>query len=237
MRRTLNIAHRGASANFPENTLAAFRAAVEAGAQMIELDVQASRDGALVVLHDETVERTTDGFGRVDAIELAELKRLDAGVRFSERFRGERIPTLDEVFRAITPRCGLNVEIKSRGVEAGVCELFRKYGAYATSLVSSFEWDALERVKRIDSDVRIALLAEKRRDGLVQAALAMGAYAVNPRADMVDAEFCASVHARGLKLYTWTVDAPELMRFLIEAGVDGIMTNRPDLLSGVIARG
>ncbi len=235
MRSTLNIAHRGASANFPENTLAAFIAAVEAGARMVELDVQRSRDGALVVIHDDTVDRTTDGLGRVDEMTLAELKSLDAGVRFGERFRGERIPTLEEVFRATASRCGLNVEIKSVGVEEGVCALFRSYQAHAASIVSSFEWDTLERVRQIDRDIRIALLAEKHRGTLLDAAAAMGAYAVNPRADMVDAEFCAAAHRRGLNVYTWTVDVPELMRFLIEAGVDGIMTNRPELLNAVIA--
>jgi glycerophosphoryl diester phosphodiesterase len=202
---------------------------------MVELDVQRSHDGALVVIHDDTVDRTTDGLGRVDEMTLAELKKLDAGVRFGERFRGERIPTLEEVFRATTSRCGLNVEIKSVGVEQGVCALFRSYQAHAASIVSSFEWDLLERVRQIDRDIRIALLAEKHRGILLDAAAAMGAYAVNPRADMVDAEFCAAAHRRGLRVYTWTVDVPELMRFLIAAGVDGIMTNRPELLTAVIA--
>lgn len=235
MRTTLNIAHRGASANFPENTLVAFVAAIDAGAQMVELDVQRSRDGKLVVIHDDTVDRTTGGSGRVDGMTLAELKQLDAGVRFGEIFRGERIPTLDEVFRATVHRCGLNVELKADHVEQDVCTLFRNYDAYGVSIASSFEWDALERVRRIDNRIRTALLAEERRERLVEAALAIGAYAVNPRADMVDAEFCALAHGHGLKVYTWTVDAPELMGLLIDAGADGIMTNRPDLLSAVIA--
>ncbi len=202
---------------------------------MVELDVQASRDGALVVIHDETVDRTTDGRGRVADMTLDELTRLDAGSWFGERFAGERIPTLDAVFEAMAGRCGLNVELKADGIEAGVCALFRKYAAHGASIVSCFNREPLERVGQTDPSVRTALLSETRHDDPVRAASAIGAYAVNPRADMVDADLCESAHARGLKVYPWTVDAPELMRFLFRAGVDGIMTNRPDVLSRVMA--
>lgn len=230
----LNIAHRGASSRSPENTIAAFLAAADAGAHMVELDLQASRDGALVVIHDETVDRTTDGRGRVADMTLDELMRLDAGSWFGERFAGERIPTLDLVFEAMAGRCGLNVELKTDGIEASVCALFRKYSAHGSSIVSCFDREALERVGKADPSVRTALLSEMRRDELVMTASAIGAYAVNPRADMVDADLCESAHAHGLKVYPWTVDEPELMRFLFRAGVDGIMTNRPDVLSRVI---
>src|SRR5512136_697214 len=108
--RLLNIAHRGASAAAPQNTLAAFRKAVELGADGVELDVQLSADGAVVVIHDFTVDKTTDGTGRVAAKTLAELKALDAGSRFSPQFAGERIPTLAEVFEAIDGKLLVNVE-------------------------------------------------------------------------------------------------------------------------------
>ena len=130
----LNIAHRGASGRFPENTLAAFAAAIEAGAQMCELDVQLTRDGAVVVMHDDTVDRTTDGRGAVRGMTLEELKRLDAGVRFGNEFSGERIPTLEEVFALTRGRCGLNIEIKAangKGKEAGIgAGLLRKAPPY-----------------------------------------------------------------------------------------------------------
>jgi glycerophosphoryl diester phosphodiesterase len=201
---------------------------------MCELDVQATRDGAVVVIHDETVDRTTDGHGAVSTLTLAEIQRLDASFKFAS-FRGERIPTLDGVVQAVRGKLGLNIEIKEGTVEQRVCELMRTYDALTTSMVSSFEWKALEKVLAIDPAIRVGLLAEKNRDQLLDAASSMRAYAVNPRFDMVDAAFCATAHARGLKVLVWTVDVPEAMRLLIAAGVDGIMTNYPARLRDVIA--
>ncbi len=230
----LDIAHRGDSGDFPENTIAAFRAAADAGADLCELDVQATRDGAVVVIHDDTVDRTTDGTGAVNRLTLAEIKRLDAGVSKDARFAGERVPTLAEVFAAVGGRVGLNIEIKEGAVERGVCEIIRANRALETSLVSSFEWNALRAVQKIDPQVRIALLAEKEPAQLLGAASAMRACAVNPRFDLVTPEFCADAHARGLKVLVWTVDVPELMRLLIDFGVDGIMTNYPARLREVL---
>ena len=202
---------------------------------MCELDVQSTRDGAMVVIHDETVDRTTDGHGAVAALTLEEIRRLDAGVKFGASFRGEHIPTLDEVLKAVRGKLGLNIEIKEGAVERQVCELMRSYDALTTSMVSSFEWKALEKVRTLDAEIRVGLLAEKNRAALIDAASAMRAYAVNPRFDMVDAAFCEQAHARGLEVLVWTVDAPETMRILIAAGVDGIMTNYPARLKDVIA--
>ena len=202
---------------------------------MCELDVQSTRDGAVVVMHDETVDRTTNGLGAVADLTLEEIRRLDAGIKFGASFRGERIPTLDEVMQAVPGKLGLNIEIKEGAVERKVCELMRSYGALTTSMVSSFEWKALERVRALDPEIRVGLLAEENRDALIDAASSMRAYAVNPRFDMVDAAFCEEAQARGLKVLVWTVDAPEAMRILIAAGVDGIMSNYPARLRDVIA--
>ena len=201
---------------------------------MCELDVQATRDGEVVVIHDETVDRTTDGAGAVAALTLAEIRKLDAGVKFGERFRGERIPTLDEVLKAVRGKLGLNIEIKEGAVENEVCELMRAHDAIGTSMVSSFDWKALDTVRKINPAIRIAPLAEKNRDGLIDAAVARHAHAVNPRFNMVDAAFCDRAHARGLQVLVWTVDVPEAMKILIEAGVDGIMTNYPGRLRDVM---
>jgi glycerophosphoryl diester phosphodiesterase len=231
----LNIAHRGSSGTHPENTLAAFLAAANEGAQMCELDVQATRDGAVVVMHDETVDRTTDGHGAVAQLALAEIRRLDAGAKFDAKFSGERIPTLEEVMNAVRGKVGLNIEIKEGAVEHQVCDLMRAHDALTTSMVSSFEWKALEAVRTIDPAIRIALLAEKNPAALLDTAVAMRAYAVNPRYELVDAAFCREAHARGLTVLVWTVDAPAAMRILIDAGVDGIMTNYPARLRDVLA--
>jgi glycerophosphoryl diester phosphodiesterase len=202
---------------------------------MCELDVQATRDGAVVVIHDETVNRTTDGKGAVAGLTLDQIRKLDAGGKFGARFRGERIPTLDEVFIAVRGKLGLNIEIKEGAVEREVCRLTRAHDALSTSMVSSFEWKALEKVRTLDRAIRIALLAERDRDGLIAAAAAMHAYAVNPRFDMADVRFCEKAHAQGLKVLVWTADAPDAMRILISAGVDGIMTNYPARLRQVMS--
>ena len=161
---------------------------------MCELDVQSTRDGAVVVIHDETVDRTTNGHGAVADLTLEEMQCLDAGIKFGAKFQGERIPTLEEVMKAVRGRLGLNIEIKEGAVERQVCELMRSCDALATSMVSSFEWKALEKVSAIDPDIRIGLLAEKNPDALIDAASAMRAYGVNPRFDIADAAFCEKAH-------------------------------------------
>lgn len=229
----LNIAHRGASGTSPENTLAAFRAAIVAGAEMCELDVQPTADHALVVIHDDTVDRTSDGQGAVKEMTLAELKRLDAGVRFGGA--SEPIPTLDEVFAATAGQCALNIELKSGQAEKEVVALMRKWKALETSMVSSFDWGRLARMRELEVAVRIGVLAEKNVPQMFDAAARLFAYAIHPRFDLVTSELCNTAHARGLRVLVWTVDAPELMRLLIGYGVDGIMTNYPARLREVLS--
>ena len=231
----LNIAHRGASGTFPENTLSAFRAAIDAGADMCELDVQLTRDGAVVVIHDETVNRTTDGTGEVAALTLEEIQRLDAGAKFKGgKVKGASVPTLDEVFAATSGKCGLNIELKGDGVEAQVAAIMQARNAFADSIVSSFNWDYLKKIQTLHFNIRIALLAEEKPIELMMNAVAMRAHAINPRWDMVTADLCKAAHERGLKVYTWTVDADARMRALAECGVDGIMTNYPERLRTVV---
>jgi glycerophosphoryl diester phosphodiesterase len=232
-RAILNIAHRGASGSFPENTLSSFRAAIDVGAEMCELDVALTRDQVAVVIHDDTVDRTTDGQGEVAAMTLAEMKQLDAGAWFDPKFIGERVPTLDEVFEAAKGRCGLNIELKARGAEPQVVHLMRKHAALGASIVSSFEWETLWRARELEPTLRIALLAEKEPERLLGEATRRRAWAINPRFDLVNVALCARAHREGLKVYTWTVDEPEAMRILVAHGVDGIMTNYPDRLRAI----
>ncbi|HEY2525172.1 MAG TPA: glycerophosphodiester phosphodiesterase family protein [Candidatus Binataceae bacterium] len=232
----LTIAHRGASALYPENTLRAFIAAADLGADMCEFDVRMTRDGEVVVIHDATVDRTTDGRGRVASMSAAALGRLDAGVRFDAEFRGERIPTLAEVAEALGGRgCAMDVELKARGLEARVCEILRGCATAASAIVSSFDWVQLKIVARHDPGLRLALLGEKTAPAMLEAAQAMRAFAVAPRFDIADAAFCAEAHRRGLAVYVWTVDEASAMRRMIAAGVDGIMTNEPGKLRQVAA--
>ena len=231
----LNIAHRGASGTFPENTLSAFRAAIDAGADMCELDVQLTRDGAVVVIHDDTVERTTDGKGEVAKLTLEEIKRLDAGAKFKGgAIKSERIPTLDEVFSVTSGKCGLNIELKAGGVENQVAQIMQARNAFGDSIVSSFDWDYLKKIQQLHFNIRVGLLAEEKPVDLMMNAVAMRAHSINPRWDMVTPDLCKAAHERGLMVYTWTVDADARMRALIESGVDGIMTNYPERLRKVL---
>ncbi|MGH7915633.1 MAG: glycerophosphodiester phosphodiesterase [Candidatus Binataceae bacterium] len=239
----LKIAHRGASALYPENTLRAFIAAAGLGADMCEFDVRMTRDGEVVVIHDATVNRTTDGRGRVAAMSAATIRRLDAGVRFGAEFHGERIPTLAEVAEVSGGLCegrfgrrlGMDVELKARGLEARVCGILRGCGAIESAIVSSFDWDQLKIVATHEPGLRLALLSEKAPAVLLQAATAMHAFAIAPRFDIADAALCAEAHRGGLAVYVWTVDDAPTMRRLIAFGVDGIMTNNPGRLHEVAA--
>jgi glycerophosphoryl diester phosphodiesterase len=230
----LTIAHRGASALYPENTLRAFIAAADLGADMCEFDVRMTRDGEVVVIHDATVNRTTDGRGRVAAMSADAIKGLDAGVRFGVKFRNEAVPTLAEVAAALSGqcgrRCGMDVELKARGLEARVCDVLRERRVIENSIVSSFDWDQLKVVAAEEPGLRLALLGEKAPSVLLQAAATMHAFAMAPRFDIADAALCAEAHRRGLAVYVWTVDDAPTMRRLIAAGVDGIMTNNPKKL-------
>ena len=230
----MNIAHRGASGEFPENTLAAFAAAIEAGAQMCELDVQLSADGVAMVIHDDTVDRTTDGKGAVSSMSLAELRRLDAGCKFGAAFAGARIPTLDEVLNLAKGRCALNVELKGAGVESEVCRLVRAHHAFADTIVSSFDWDSLAAARKLEPALRLGVLADRRADAALQAAAHLRAASVNPRYDLVTAAMVKRAHDAGLKVLVWTIDKPARMRRMIAMGVDGIMTDYPARLAALL---
>jgi len=230
----LNIAHRGASGSFPENTIRAFQAAADAGAAMCELDVRLTRDGVPVVIHDATVDRTTGSRGAVAEMTLAEIRRLDAGVRCGAHFAGEPIPTLAEVFEALGDRCALNIELKADGLERPVCAMIRARGAIATAMVSSFDWAALARIKAIDAEVRIGVLADRDGGAMLAAARRLGAWAVNPRYNLCTPELVTAAHRQGFQVMVWTVDDVAAMRCMIGYGVDGIMTNYPERLSALV---
>ena len=235
MARPLIIAHRGASGEFPENTLPAFAGAIEAGAQMCELDVQLTKDGVAVVIHDETVDRTTDGAGPVAAMTLAEVRRLDAGAKFGAAFAGTRIPTLEEVLKLVHGRCPLNVELKSPGVEREVCCLLHAHNRISDTIVSSFDWDALTAARHLESALGLGVLAEAKPEAMFETALRLHAASVNPRFDLVTPPLVERAHRAGLKILVWTVDNVTDIKRLAALGVDGIMTNYPGRLAALLA--
>ncbi|MBZ0160685.1 MAG: glycerophosphodiester phosphodiesterase [bacterium] len=232
---TLNIAHRGASAQAPENTMAAFEKAVELGADAIELDLHVSRDGELVVIHDVTLDRTTDGRGPVHTHSLQELKQLDAGRWFGESFAGQRIPTLAEVLDRFAGKVPLALEVKAGsaffpGIEERVVSALREHQVLSQVAVASFDHHALFRLKELEPCLRTAAL-------LVGRPMSMSAVAGPSKVDAMALE-CSLVtkteidacRASGLQLVVWVVNEPAQMRHFIDLGIDGIITDRPDLL-------
>lgn len=226
--------HRGASAHAPENTLAAFRVAEAAGADGVELDVHLSRDGIPVVIHDETVERTTNGRGRVGELTLAQLQALDAGSWFAPRFAGERVPSLEEVFVWAGDRLRLNVEIKSSAAGKAVMQLLRKFPACRV-LISSFDHRLLRQLRLSDPRLPLGFLVDSGFwRGAVARAAESGAESLHPRADRVSRPLLAACAERRLAVHCWTVnDAPRLQRLLL-LGVDGVFSDDPALLRNLL---
>jgi glycerophosphoryl diester phosphodiesterase len=232
----------GASAAAPQNTLAAFRRAMELGADGVELDVHLSADGVPVVMHNLAVDETTDGTGQVTGKTLAELKELDAGSKFSPQFAGERIPTLAEVLKALEGKLLVNVELKDLspkgvGLEAPVVEAVRQGGMEKKVLFSSFNPFTLRRIRLLAPNVPSGLLyAHDLPIYLRRAWLAPFTphEARHPDFKMVDARLVKWCRARRLRVNVWTVDEPAEMKRLISLGVDGIITDVPDVLSAIV---
>ena len=240
----LVIGHRGARAYYPENTLPSFRGAVEKGAEMIELDVQLSRDGYPVVFHDTDLKRCTDGRGRVADHTLEELKKLDAGSWFAHRFAGTRIPTLREVLEFAVGKIALNIEIKTEavtdtlgdGVEEKCLRMVKEFGMEDHVIFSSFDYRALRHLRMLDGDIPVALLYNKElSEGKSPARLtdAFDADAFNCSRRELGRRWRRNLHKHDIPYMVYTVNNPRHMRQLIENGAAGIFTDKPDLLRKV----
>ncbi len=233
--QTLVLGHRGASAYAPMNTLPAFVLAADQGADGIELDVHLTRDGQLIVLHDFTVDHTTDGHGLACEMTLADIKQLDAGGWFDESFRGTHIPTLDEVFEAVGQRFRLiNVEIKSEsqektdGVEQAVADAILRFNLAQRIIVSSFNPFALRRFRMILPAVAIGYLYAPDGPDTQHIMAEVPHEARHPHYSLIDEHFVAWAHAEGYRVNTWTVNDPDAARMLHRLGVDAVMTDYPD---------
>jgi len=229
------IAHRGASAYAPENTLASFELALRQGADAIELDAKLSADGQVVVIHDHTVNRTTDGFGRVKDLSLAELRKLDAGSHFDITYQGEPIPTLDEVFKAVGQLTFINVELTnyqswSDSLPARVAAMVKRHKLQRRVFFSSFNPLALIQIRRLVPEAPTGLLALPGKSGAWARSWPgrlVGYHALHPEAGDVTEALVESVHRREQRVFVWTVNREEEMRRLFSNGVDGIFTDDP----------
>lgn len=240
--RPLILAHRGACFGAPENTMAAFRLAAEMGADGIELDVRLCKDDEAVVIHDSQIDKTTDGSGRLKDFTLAELQALDAGSWFGAEFTGERIPTLAQVLHELGPRLIFNIELKtaslfSDGLEAEVVRLIEDTNMAHRTIVSSFSPMALWRVRRLNRHISIGLLYSSDqpfdfyRRGLRSL---VRPHSLHPRWDTIDEKAVTAAHRQGLRMYPWTCNDLDALRRLIAWGIDGIITDRPDLMYDIL---
>lgn len=250
--RVINAAHRGASFEAPENTLASIRRGIAVGGDLIELDVQRTKDGKLVIVHDTNFVRTTNveqvfptkAPWKVADLTLAEVRQLDAGSWKSAAYAGERVPTLAEAITVIRKSdSGMLLELKAPelypGIEREVAAQMRAFRGYVPSavkagrlVVQAFNFDSMRLYKRIEPTVPVGLLGTPSVAELPE--LATWADQVNPHHLSVDAAYVAEVHRLGMDCLVWTVDAVPDMNRAIDLGVDGVITNRPDVLGQVL---
>jgi glycerophosphoryl diester phosphodiesterase len=230
----LAIAHRGASGYAPENTLAAFRRAVAQGVSFIETDLHLTRDAHFVAIHDETVDRTTNGHGAIHNMTLAEVKRLDAGSWFASEFIGERVPNLVEILEfARKNDVVFYLELKPSGFWGGEHALIgalRDASEIARSVIISFDPAILAALRKIEPTLMTGLLYNGQIENPFEKAVEIGARQIAVRGDQVTPNFLQQARKRDLQVVCWTVNSPAHMRMLASAGVDGIMSDYPDRL-------
>ncbi len=226
----MSIAHRGASAYAPENTVAAFDEAICRGARAVEFDVQLSADGVPVVIHDETLERTTTGRGRVKDHPLLELMRMDAGSWMHQRFAGTRIPTLDEALLAIGPRAMPVIELKAPVPPVELLGHLKRYDLEEACLVISFRAEWLGAVRRESKAVSLGLLSETWDADLPNRAKKLDAEVLILHTDVLGTGVASAVEPLGLELWCYTANDVGMVAACASLGATGIITDRPDLI-------
>lgn len=233
-----NVAHRGATGYAPENTIAAFDLAVDMKADTIEIDVQRSKDGELVVIHDTTVDRTTDGTGQVGDLPFEQLRSLDAGGWFGKQFAGEPIPTFEEVLDRYHGKIGILIELKAPelypGIEEQVADALLERNLDKPQnekiIIQSFNFESMKMMDQLLPRVPIGVLTSNRADTTVEALQEFSTYAdwFNPSYGIVTEELVSDVHSSGMQIGSWTVRSQEAADFLFDMGVDAIITDYPD---------
>ena len=242
------IAHRGANRYAPQNTMPAFERANELGVDGFETDVHLTRDGYPVICHNYTVNETSNGMGSVSSYDLEQIRRLDFGSYFSERFRGTRLPTLDEflTFCETADISVMNIELKSPAAkETDIVEktiaAVHEHGLFNKLLISSFDYRLLVRCKEVDPLTKTAYLySPDKRDTYkmvftpVKFAKKIGADYLHPHHSYVTPAYVRAAHAEGIKVNVWTVDTTPVIKFMLRCGVDGIITDCPDKVRSLL---
>ena len=226
MSKILKIGHRGAKGHEPENTLVSFQKALDLKVDGIELDVHLSLDGHLIVIHDETIDRTTNGTGFVNQLTLKELKSFKINDTIE-------IPTLEEVFNLIDKKCFINIELKNRDTAENVVALIEKYIAekhwnYTDFIVSSFDWNAIQQVRFLNEKIPIGVLSEEDLDLAFSFAKFLKAEAIHPDFQLLTPEKVIEFQAKKIKVYPWTVNNLEDIQKMKLMHVDGIISDFTD---------
>jgi len=230
----IKIAHRGSSGSYPENTRLAFEKAIEAGADMIEMDCRLSKDGHVVVIHDDRLDRTARAKGFVNGKTLRQLKKLDVGAWLKKSFKGERILTLEEILEIVSGKVEINLEIKSvlrgpLGIELKVLFIVSHFDYLERAIFSSFDYQSLRRLRELAPDVRIGVLyGAGSKDNPFQAAREMNAYSLHIQREFATAHFLEEARELGLKSFVWTVNEVKEMEKFLSLGVDGIISDFPE---------
>jgi len=237
------LAHRGFSAVAPENTLAAIAKAIESGSDGCEFDVYASKDGHIVLMHDEAVDRTTDGRGKVAELTLAELKRLDAGRWKAPEYKGQQVPTLEEALQMLRrSKCRAVIELKPSDITKKVVETIRRSNMTRQVVLISFHASAIREARELAPEIPAAWLFGKSLEGppeqqaqwIAQQAAECRTHLVDLNFEIVSPELIAQLHRRGLKVWVWTVNEPVVIQVLHNWGVDAITTDDPALARKVL---
>lgn len=218
----LKIGHRGAKAYEPENTILSFKRALELGVNAVELDVRRTKDGEIVVIHDAEVDRTTNGKGLVSDLTLKEIKELSTE-------KGEKIPTLDEALAFLNRKVKVLIEIKEVGIEEKVLEIVKSRGLEDNVIIISFHEDSLKKVREMSGVIKTGLIYVRHKDP-IKAALSLKAQYLLPMYKFVYPSLVKRAHENGLKVIVWTINTPEEAREYARMGVDGIASDRPDIL-------
>lgn len=238
----LNFAHRGFSGKYPENTMLAFQKAVEVGADGIELDVHLSKDGELVIMHDEAIDRTTDGKGLIADYTYSELLQFDASAGFKGRYGINKIPTLREYFAFIQPIAGFitNIELKTDkneypGIEQKAADLIAEFDLADRIIISSFNHYSVLRFKALMPQVKCGFLYDCRIANAGEYAKSRGVECVHPSYVGLTEENVPEIKANGIVINTWTVNSPEEVKRLYHLGVDAVIGNYPDMTKETLA--
>ncbi len=229
------LGHRGAKGLAPENTIASMKEAIKYNVDLIEIDVQLSKDGKVIVMHDATVDRTTDGTGYVKDLTSSEIKKLDAGVKFNPKFKNEKVPFLEEVIEFLKnyPNVRLNIEIKNGPVfypkiEEKVAEIINDYNYHNSAIVSSFDHIALKNIKEIDSRIYTGLLFMSRLYNLEKYVEELQLSAIHPMWFYLTEDIVKSMHKNDIAVNTWIIDDMSLYKKFASIGIDSFGTNYPD---------